>query len=261
MEKPKEAILLTLVNPFAGGLLLSGEKGTGKSTLVRSARELLADAPWVEVPISITEDRLFGSIDTEEAIRSGHKKLLPGLIDEADQGLLYMDDVNLLRDDLLSAVLNIREAGGYRLERDGLNPISRAVESLRPHELAAVFFDLLVRQTAEALTAAITDKRGADNDVIDLMVLVVQCAVQGKTVNFAFLIADNTDLFLKGIDRLYVPLHYSLHGFETALDLCRLCHSVGLQQDDPDLIFAHLSALLSFVFVIGMPRRIHRQSL
>lgn len=117
MEKPKEAILLTLVNPFAGGLLLSGEKGTGKSTLVRSARELLADAPWIEVPISITEDRLFGSIDTEEAIRSGHKKLLPGLIDEADQGLLYMDDVNLLRDDLLSAVLNIREAGGYRLER------------------------------------------------------------------------------------------------------------------------------------------------
>lgn len=120
MEKAKEAILLTLVNPFAGGLLLSGEKGTGKSTLVRSARELV-DAPCVEIPISITEDRLFGSIDTEEAIRSGHKKLLPGLIDEADQGIIYIDDVNLLRDDLLSAVLNIREAGSYRLERDGLS--------------------------------------------------------------------------------------------------------------------------------------------
>lgn len=120
MEKAKEAILLTLVNPFAGGLLLSGEKGTGKSTLVRSAREL-ADAPWVEIPISITEDRLFGSIDAEEAIRSGHKKLLPGLIDEADKGIIYIDDVNLLRDDLLSAVLNICEAGGYRLERDGLS--------------------------------------------------------------------------------------------------------------------------------------------
>lgn len=120
MEKAKEAILLTLVNPFAGGLLLSGEKGSGKSTLVRSARELV-DAPWVEIPISGTEDRLFGSIDAEEAIRSGHKKLLPGLIDEADKGIIYMDDVNLLRDDLLSAVLNIREAGGYRLERDGLS--------------------------------------------------------------------------------------------------------------------------------------------
>ena len=119
-ENAKEAILLTLINPHAGGLLLSGEKGTGKSTLVRSARELL-DAPWVEVPISITEDRLFGAIDAEEAIRSGHKKLLPGLIDEANDGLLYIDDANLLRDDLLSAILNIRETGGYRLERDGLS--------------------------------------------------------------------------------------------------------------------------------------------
>lgn len=126
MEKAKEAILLTLVNPFAGGLLLSGEKGSGKSTLVRSARELV-DAPWVEIPISVTEDRLFGSIDAEEAIRSGHKKLLPGLIDEADKGIIYMDDVNLLRDDLLSAVLNIREAGGYRLERDGLSEERKTV--------------------------------------------------------------------------------------------------------------------------------------
>lgn len=64
------------MNPFAGGLLLSGEKGSGKSTLVRSARELV-DAPWVEIPISVTEDRLFGSIDAEEAIRSGHKNSFP----------------------------------------------------------------------------------------------------------------------------------------------------------------------------------------
>lgn len=120
MEKPKEALLLALVNPFAGGLLLSGERGTAKSTLVRAARELI-DAPWIEIPISITEDRLFGSIDTEEAIQSGRKKLLPGLIDEANQGIINIDDVNLLRDDLLSALLNIREAGGYRLERDGLS--------------------------------------------------------------------------------------------------------------------------------------------
>lgn len=120
LEKAKKAILLALVNPHAGGLLVSGEKGTGKSTLARGAREL-TDSAWLEVPISITEDRLFGSIDAEEAIRSGHKKLLPGLIDEADGGILYIDDVNLLRDDLLSAILSIEEAGGYRLERDGLS--------------------------------------------------------------------------------------------------------------------------------------------
>ena len=120
MEKAKRALLLALVNPHTGGLLISGDKGTGKSTLARGAREL-TEGPWLEVPVSVTEDRLFGSIDTEEAIRSGHKKLLPGLIDEADGGLLYIDDVNLLRDDLLSAILTIEEAGGYRLERDGLS--------------------------------------------------------------------------------------------------------------------------------------------
>ena len=57
MEKAREAILIALVNPHAGGLLVSGEKGTGKSTLARAARSLI-DAPWSEVPVSVTEDRL-----------------------------------------------------------------------------------------------------------------------------------------------------------------------------------------------------------
>ena len=187
--------------------------------------------------------------------------MLPLCHDKGDACWYIADPFSLLVEQGLRPAETLSFITLIRLKRDGLDPISRAVESLRPHELAAVFFDLLVRQTAEALPAAITDKRGAGNDVIDLMVLVVQRAVQGKTINFALLIADDSDLFLKGIDRLYVPLPHSLHGFETALDLCHLCHSVGLQQDDPDLIFAHLSALLSFVFVIGMPRRIHRQSL
>ena len=120
MDKAKEAVLLALVNPRAGGLLISGEKGTGKSTLARGARELI-DAPWTEVPVSVTEDRLFGSIDAEAAVKLGVRKLQPGLVDEAKDGVLYIDDANLLRDNILSAVLSIREAGGYHLERDGLS--------------------------------------------------------------------------------------------------------------------------------------------
>ncbi len=120
MDKAKEAVMLALVNPRAGGLLISGAKGTGKSTLARGARALL-DAPWTEAPISVTEDRLYGSIDAEAAVKLGVRRLQPGLIDEADGGVLYMDDANLLRDDMLSAILTIREAGGYRLERDGLS--------------------------------------------------------------------------------------------------------------------------------------------
>ena len=66
MDTAKEAITLALVNPHAGGVLVSGEKGTGKSTLMRGARELF-NAPWIEIPVSVTEDRLFGSIDAEAA--------------------------------------------------------------------------------------------------------------------------------------------------------------------------------------------------
>ena len=120
MEKAKDAVLLALVNPHAGGVLVSGEKGTGKSTMMRGARELFS-APWVEIPVSVTEDRLFGSIDAEAAVKYGKRQLMPGLIDDADRGVVYLDDANLLRDDILSAILGIREAGGYQLERDGLS--------------------------------------------------------------------------------------------------------------------------------------------
>lgn len=116
MEKAKEAVTLALVNPHAGGVLVSGEKGTGKSTLMRGARELY-NAPWIEIPVSVTEDRLFGSIDAEAAVKYGKRQLQPGLIDEANGGVVYLDDANLLRDDILSAVLRVEETGGYQLER------------------------------------------------------------------------------------------------------------------------------------------------
>ena len=120
LNHAKTAILIVLVNPCAGGLLISGPRGIGKSTLMRSTQELI-ERPWRDIPVSVTEDRLFGTIDTEKAIYSGQKKLYPGIINEADQGVLYLDDANLLREDLLDSILNIAEVGAYQLERDGLS--------------------------------------------------------------------------------------------------------------------------------------------
>ena len=120
LNHAKTAILIVLVNPRAGGLLISGPRGIGKSTLMRSTQELI-ERPWRDIPVSVTEDRLFGTIDTEKAIYSGQKKLYPGIINEADQGVLYLDDVNLLREDLLDSILDIAEVGMYQLERDGLS--------------------------------------------------------------------------------------------------------------------------------------------
>ena len=120
LNHAKTAILIVLVNPRAGGLLISGPRGIGKSTLMRSTQELI-ERPWRDIPVSVTEDRLFGTIDTKKAIYSGQKKLYPGIINEADQGVLYLDDANLLREDLLDSILNIAEVGAYQLERDGLS--------------------------------------------------------------------------------------------------------------------------------------------
>lgn len=120
LNHAKTAILIVLVNPRAGGLLISGPRGIGKSTLMRSTQELI-ERPWRDIPVSVTEDRLFGTIDTEKAIYSGQKKLYPGIINEADQGVLYLDDANLFREDLLDSILNIAEVGAYQLERDGLS--------------------------------------------------------------------------------------------------------------------------------------------
>lgn len=120
LNHAKTAILIVLVNPRTGGLLISGPRGIGKSTLMRSTQELI-ERPWRDIPVSVTEDRLFGTIDTEKAIYSGQKKLYPGIINEADQGVLYLDDANLLWEDLLDSILNIAEVGAYQLERDGLS--------------------------------------------------------------------------------------------------------------------------------------------
>ena len=120
MEKVKEAILLALINPCSGGILISGRKGTGKSTVMRAARELV-DGPWADVPVSVTEDRLFGTIDMEKALSNGKRELLPGLIHNVHGGIMYIDDVNLFREDLLATLLEIKDQHLYFLERDGIS--------------------------------------------------------------------------------------------------------------------------------------------
>ena len=80
----KEAILLALVNPKIGGLLISGSKATAKSTLLRSAMAL-TEQTLVELPLSATEDRVFGHIDLEKTLADGKRIFLPGLLAKADQ--------------------------------------------------------------------------------------------------------------------------------------------------------------------------------
>ena len=120
-EQAKKALLIALVNSKAGGLLIGGKKGTAKTTLVRSSKELIAPQSMVEVPLNVTEDMLFGSIDIEYAVSKGKRRFLPGILGRADGNILYIDEANLLRQELLMAILDANIAGLNHVERDGIS--------------------------------------------------------------------------------------------------------------------------------------------
>ena len=137
-EQAKRAILIALVNHKAGGLLISGVTGTAKSVLVRGAAELSGDRKLLNLPLNVTEDMLFGSIDLEYAVTQGERRFEPGLLGRADGNIIYIDEVNLLRPELLTAVLDINMAGENRVERDGISFVHKTeytvIGTMDPHE-------------------------------------------------------------------------------------------------------------------------------
>ena len=120
-EQAKKALLIALVNPKAGGLLIGGRKGTAKSVLARSTKELIGSKQFIDLPLNVTEDMLFGSIDIEYAVSKGQKRFAPGILARANENILYIDEVNLLRQELLLAVLDANAAGLNQVERDGIS--------------------------------------------------------------------------------------------------------------------------------------------
>jgi magnesium chelatase subunit I len=152
-EQMKLAMILTAIDPGIGGVLVFGDRGTGKSTAVRALAALLpqitkvegsatnaasiADIPdWadrvtgnlidvptpvVDLPLGTTEDRLVGALDIERALSRGEKAFEPGLLARANRGYLYIDEVNLLEDHLVDLLLDVAQSGENVIERDGLS--------------------------------------------------------------------------------------------------------------------------------------------
>ena len=158
-EKAKLALLCNAVNPAIGGVLLSGDKGTGKSTMVRALADVLPeievvkDCPFncnpknefemceacvekknsgeieivrkkmrvVDLPLSVTVDRLVGTIDIQKALKEGIKALQPGILAEANRNILYIDEVNLLDDYIADILLDSAAMGWNVIEREGVS--------------------------------------------------------------------------------------------------------------------------------------------
>src|SRR5580693_7240846 len=123
----KLALVLTAIDPLIGGVLISGERGTAKSTAARGLAALLPRtaqgkaAPFVELPLGATEDRVIGSLDISKALRDGNTELRSGLLARADGGVLYVDEVNLLPDHIVDLLLDAAASGWVAVERDGIS--------------------------------------------------------------------------------------------------------------------------------------------
>ena len=138
-DDAKLALLLAAKQPLIGGVLLRGDKGSAKTTLARSLAALLpGDAPFVELPLGATEDRVIGSVDLGSLLRDGDPVVRPGLLALAHGGVLYVDEINLLADHLVDALLDVAVSGVNRIERDGVTHEHPArfvlVGSMNPEE-------------------------------------------------------------------------------------------------------------------------------
>jgi magnesium chelatase subunit D len=123
----KLALILAAIDPMVGGVLITGERGTAKSTAARGLAALLPKAaqgktaPFVELPLGATEDRVIGSLDISKVLRDGSAQLRSGLLARADGGVLYVDEVNLLPDHIVDLLLDAAAGGWVTVERDGLS--------------------------------------------------------------------------------------------------------------------------------------------
>lgn len=159
-EEMKLALILNVIDPKIGGVMLMGERGTGKSTVVRGLTDLLPlidvvendpynsdpydtdlmsdeifekvqnkeklnviqiKTPMIDLPLGATEDRVCGTIDIEKAISEGKKAFEPGLLAQANRGILYVDEVNLLDDHLVDVLLDSAASGWNTVEREGIS--------------------------------------------------------------------------------------------------------------------------------------------
>lgn len=117
----KKALLLNIINEKIGGVLISGKKGSAKSTLVRGLEKILTDKKVINLPLNITEDNLVGSIDIEKTLKTGKKVFQEGILKKCHNNILYIDEINLLGESIISTILEVISREKNYIEREGIS--------------------------------------------------------------------------------------------------------------------------------------------
>lgn len=117
----QQALLLAAIDPSLGGVLVSGPRGTAKSTAARGLAELLPEGQFVTLPLSASDEQVTGTLDLAHALAENGVRFRPGLLARAHLGVLYVDEVNLLADGLVDTLLDVAASGVNIVERDGVS--------------------------------------------------------------------------------------------------------------------------------------------
>lgn len=290
-EKMKLALILNAINPQIGGVLIRGEKGTGKSTAVRALAELLPEievvkgCPFscdphnislmcptckervlssmkicgkkrvqdgieiekrrtrvVDLPLGSTEDRLLGSLDIESAIKKGKRSFEPGILADANRGILYVDEINLLDDHLVDVILDVATSGVNVVEREGISFAHPSrfilVGTMNPEE-GEIRPQLLDRIALHVSIEAIQD--------VETRVKIIQLRnrFEEDPVKFLKEFESENKKLREKIKKAQRLLSEIVLSDRTLMLLCKMCIELDVEGHRPDVMLAKTAMTLA----------------